>query len=406
VAGAILGTDQVTGTAPNATVIPYDIGVEVAGDLSMIQAIIHAVQDGADIINMSVSSTSRENDAVQRAIDFARSQGVLIVAGAGNHAADHADCATREGREHGDPTLPAAADGVLRVGASDATGQRWRCSVPVENEILAPGVDVPLLDVGSRAFWIVGPIRHELRVGDGTSYASPLVAGLGGLLLELDPSLSPDRLIAALQVTLDEGGVLDPGLVVALHDPDAPALSLGVHDREARRRGGLYFSLTAVTSGDRLVGVGSLYHALRSVIPERSYPCTRGAPRSVYRIDQTITVTGTVTPRDGRDEPEVTLDFAPGEPAITDFSSCRDEGYRGEWFARAERATTSIGAAEITTRLGRSGDDGDVVAGVYEGRCEPIRPQIVGGCDNPTGQATRQELLSDPDLPIPERDRL
>jgi subtilisin family serine protease len=405
VAGAILGTDLVTGTAPGATVIPYDIGVETATDAAMVNAITHAVVDGADVINLSVSSTSRTHDGVQRAIDLARSNGVVVIAGAGNHAADHPDCTTRAGREHGRPTMPAAAEGILRVGASDASGARWRCSVPFDDAILAPGADVPLLDVGSRAFWVVGPLRHELRVGDGTSYASPLVAGVAGLLLELDPGLPPDRLAAALRLTVSETGVIDPGLAVALHDPEAPALSIGVHEREARRRGGLYFSLTAVTSGERLVGVGSLYHAFRSVIPERTYACTRGMPPSVYRIDQVITATGAISSGPDRDEPEVRLDFSPSEPAVVDFSSCRDEGYREQWFSLAEQATSAIAGAEITVPLGRSAENGDVAAGVYEGRCEPVRAQIVGGCDNPTAAPTRQELLADPDLPIPDADR-
>jgi subtilisin family serine protease len=406
VAGALLAGDELVGVAPAATVVPYDIGVVTADDDSLAAAIELATADGADIINISLSSTSETSPVLETAIELARHEGVLIVAGAGNHAQE--GCQYHDERGHGRPTLPAASPGVLTVGASTEAGQRWQCSVPsVGAEVLAPGSGVPILQPGERAWLgLLGPVRYETSLGHGTSYASPLVAGLAALLLELDPSMDAHRLRAAIEVTLAEGrrGEVDPSLAVALADPNAPGLSIGVHERRARSRQGLYYSLTAVTDGSRLVGMGSLYHALRSVIPERTYSCSHGRADSRYRIDQAITVTGTLATEDGTRMVE--LDFSPGAAAIIDQPSCRDAGYRSAWFEAAERASAAVASSRVRAELGRSGEDGEVAAGVYEGRCEPIRPRIVGGCDNPTASSTRAQLLANPDLPIPERDRL
>ena len=400
VAGTILGTDAVPGVAPAAEVLFYDVDVETATDTAVSRAIVQAVRDGADVINLSVSSLSREHPPMQAAINFARSNDVLVIAGAGNHAAQ--GCDTWEGREHGEPTMPAAADGVLRVGASARDGQRWRCSVPADDTVLAPGQGISVLDVGRRAWWIIGPWRYTTDLGTGTSFAAPMVSGVAALLRELDPTLTHDRVEVALRATLTEQGVIDPQLATALHDPDAPALSIGVHERQSASRSAFYYSLTAVTDGERLVGTGQLYTALRSVVPDQTFTC-RDAPRAHFRIDQTITVSGQLVEVGGHTSARI--EFAPSEPQVTNFPSCRDEDYRADWFADAERATAAIGASSLETRIGHSTREDGVAVGVSEGRCEPIKPTTTGGCDHPSAQETRAQMLADPDRPVPDQDR-
>ena len=121
-----------------------------------------AASNGADIITMSfVQSGTQLSPLLEDAVAAARAAGALVIAAAGN------DGDTRQ-------RYPAAATGVLSVGAVNET----LGIAPFSNrgtwiDIMAPGVK--LLSLG-------GGASNGVRLGQGTSFAAPLVAATASLL--------------------------------------------------------------------------------------------------------------------------------------------------------------------------------------------------------------------------------
>lgn len=145
------------------------------------RGIRYAVDEGADVINMSISKelATREERA---AIRYAISKGVVLVAAAGNDGDRKID------GDFAPYSYPAAFPGVVSVGATDrrlrrATFSNWNSSVLVA----APGVDI----MGA------GP-GDEYWVGRGTSQATALVSGVAALLKAKYPDMSPPLVARAL----------------------------------------------------------------------------------------------------------------------------------------------------------------------------------------------------------------
>nr|WP_223167279.1 S8 family serine peptidase [Nonomuraea sp. SYSU D8015] len=145
------------------------------------RGIRYAVDEGADVINMSISKelATREERA---AIRYAISKGVVLVAAAGNDGDRKVD------GDFAPYSYPAAFPGVVSVGATDrrlrrATFSNWNSSV----QVAAPGVDI----MGA------GP-GDEYWVGRGTSQATALVSGVAALIKAKYPGMSPPVLAQAL----------------------------------------------------------------------------------------------------------------------------------------------------------------------------------------------------------------
>ncbi|HEV7206398.1 MAG TPA: S8 family serine peptidase [Jatrophihabitans sp.] len=143
-----------------------------------------AVAHGASVINLSLGGPVA-SAAERSAVAYAQSKGVLVVAAAGNDA---------------DSTLqyPGAYPGVVSVGAIDTTA-RSRADFSTYGSwvtLAAPGVNLvsttPL--AGSDFF----SSTTGYGQGDGTSFASPLVAGEAALLRAENPTMS----LAALRHAL------------------------------------------------------------------------------------------------------------------------------------------------------------------------------------------------------------
>lgn len=89
VAGIIAANGKIKGVAPEAKILAYrvsDTGESVASDL-IVKAILRAIEDDADIINLSLG-VNRTNDKIEDAINQAVKGGIVVVAAAGNSGPD------------------------------------------------------------------------------------------------------------------------------------------------------------------------------------------------------------------------------------------------------------------------------------------------------------------------------
>ena len=200
-------TGSVVGVAPNAKILPvrvFGLGGEITGAI-LIEAIGYSAARGADVINLSLGSllpTQAEADQIFSVLD-ARPD-LVIVAAAGNENLDGAG-------------YPAAIPGVLSVGATNLEGNRS----PFSNfgrrlDLTAPGGDTSLgkrggiLTTGGTwipGFWeglqppsyswgpTIDTVGKYVQV-QGTSFSSPVVAGVVALMKGEDP----DRKLTRSQI--------------------------------------------------------------------------------------------------------------------------------------------------------------------------------------------------------------
>lgn len=154
-------------------------------DKDIALAIRYAVDNGAQVINMSFGkSFSPEKKWVDDAVKYAESKGVLLVHAAGNDAKNLDS-------SYNFPTPVFQADGKrasnwITVGASgDPKAGGLTASFSnyglKEVDVFAPGVKIYSTVPGGNTY-------QNLQ---GTSMASPVVAGLAAFILEYYPSLSP-----------------------------------------------------------------------------------------------------------------------------------------------------------------------------------------------------------------------
>lgn len=182
----------VEGVAPNAQILPVHVldgnGYGTTGDVA--QGILQAVEEGADIINMSLASESNDQ-ILEQAVNYAVNNGVLVVVAAGNE------------HQEGDPiSYPAAYPNVIAVAATDPA------NLPADFSTHATYVDVAAPGTS-----ILSTYYNGYGFMSGTSMASPHVSGVAALLHQLKPDLTPDQFRTILQSTAVD--VSTPGVDVA-----------------------------------------------------------------------------------------------------------------------------------------------------------------------------------------------
>ena len=171
--------------APNSMIMPLRVfDDEGSADLFVIaKAIHHAVNNGAQVINMSFG-TLQSSSAVRGAINYALSRNVVLVASAGNNNTSSVQ-------------YPAAYNGVIAVAATDlqdrkASFSNYGSYVFVD----APGVNIFSAYPGG-----------GYSIVSGTSFSAPAVAGAAALILSVSTTGTADS-ISSSAVNIDS---VNPG---------------------------------------------------------------------------------------------------------------------------------------------------------------------------------------------------
>ncbi|MBN1201848.1 MAG: peptidase S8 [Anaerolineae bacterium] len=176
----------VAGVAWDARTLPVQVSTgSTVLSSDVVQGIIYAANNNADIINLSLSGPGflkAERDAV----NYAAARGLIIVGAAGNHSSGTAE-------------YPASYDHVISVASTgDDDSQSWFSNTGPFVDIAAPGSGIY-----STLY------NNTYGYKDGTSMASPFVAGVAALVLSAGHAATPADVTEAILCSADDLG--DPG---------------------------------------------------------------------------------------------------------------------------------------------------------------------------------------------------
>lgn len=184
-----------------------------SGDLA--EGIVKAVDEGADVINMSFGAPVADL-AIRSAVQYALEHDVVLVAASGNDGVRYFN-------------YPAYYPGVIAVGAVDAYGR--------QTEFTTTGRHVALFAPGYTVFSAV-PGQSDYGLKSGTSMAAPFVSGAAALLLaENDFTPTQLRKLLAEPASAEGPPILDVAGAVGLSDnpPEAPGpIEVSVKDADGQ----------------------------------------------------------------------------------------------------------------------------------------------------------------------------
>lgn len=217
------------GLAPEATIIPIQQNdAEGHGTTETLAAAIrHAIEAKAGVINISqdTSNATKPSSDLERAIDEALAQKIVVVASAGNDGLGG----------NVKKTYPASYEGVLAVAASDRNNERASFSQSGDFVgVAAPGVDmISTVPQGGHCS------------DDGTSFSAPYVAGVAALIKAKHPDWTARQIVAQIEQTAERTiaghdrlvgwGVIDPvrALTEDAHPIESPNPREGLSRAEA-----------------------------------------------------------------------------------------------------------------------------------------------------------------------------
>lgn len=184
----------IAGAAPGVTLMPIRCFTNTEGHLggytsNLISGVVYAMDNGANIINMSWGIANNAA-ALRRVITQAANQGCILIAAVGNSG-------------NGDVQYPAAWDNVIGVGATDKSG--YLATYSQRNDSVA--VCAP----GSAVWSLSNAQSDRYRQSNGTSFSAPLVAACAALLKQADPTMTQADFVQLLQGNCDEVLLRRPG---------------------------------------------------------------------------------------------------------------------------------------------------------------------------------------------------
>lgn len=179
---ASASTDNITGISGvgfSCKILPVKIDNTAGRLVGAYDGIVYAADHGADIINNSWGSY-QYSEFSQDVINYAASKGVLIVSAVGNDSTERV-------------FYPAGYENVLSVGSSEQQDfKKHTSNYGHWVDVFAPG----------EAMYTLNSIGGY-GINGGTSMASPVVAGVAGLIKSQFPNYSPKQIEHKILTTAD-----------------------------------------------------------------------------------------------------------------------------------------------------------------------------------------------------------
>ena len=228
VAAVTNNSNGVSGVAYNAKVLPVRVLGRCGGYLSdiadgMIWAAggsvfgVPANVNPAQVLNLSLGGSGNCSNTSQSAINTVRNLGATVVVAAGNENTNASN------------SNPANCNGVIAVAATNRSGGRaYYSNYGAIIDVAAPGGDMrsssangilSTLNTGRTT-----PNTDSYAFYQGTSMATPHVAGVAALLYEVNPAITPDQVESTLKSTARDfpatcsqcgSGIVDAAAAVA-----------------------------------------------------------------------------------------------------------------------------------------------------------------------------------------------
>ncbi len=185
IAGASTNNGKgMAGVAWNCRLFPMKTArVDGGGIIYGYQSLVYAARMGFAVVNASWGLVKPFSPVDQDVIDYCTALGTLVVASAGNHGSG------LSGDGWSLVNFPSGYDGVLGVGETS--------SGDVVQQTSGLGVNARVMAPGFRALTTVPGGGYTTSGVQGTSFASPMAAGVAALVKAHRPTLQP-RQIAAL----------------------------------------------------------------------------------------------------------------------------------------------------------------------------------------------------------------
>lgn len=207
-AGRGTGTNSgVIGSAPEASLLAISMGFGQGtrdSDAQIADAVIWAVDNGADVINMSLTRNTLDwPESWDEAFLYAAEHDVVVVAAAGNRGSGTVEVGA-----------PATMPGVLTVGGVDQNGSAsWDAS--------SQGITIGVAAPSERLVGVNQDGRYVTWAG--TSGATPIVAGIVALVRAAHPDLDAANVINRVIATARDTGPAGPDFTYGFGYVDALA---------------------------------------------------------------------------------------------------------------------------------------------------------------------------------------
>lgn len=216
--GARLGNGAgVAGVAGGARIMA--IATATWADIDIAEGLYFAADNGARVVSMSFGVYESwgmwDFDLIRDALQYAHDKGLLLVAASGNENGNIA-------------RFPGSDSRTLCVGGSNRSDERkrigdssseswWGASYGPDMDVVAPCLEIPTTDRLAGSGYDASDYYDRFN---GTSAATPHVAGLGALILSMRPSLTNVAVRSIIESTCEK---ISPSLYTYANVPTKPS---------------------------------------------------------------------------------------------------------------------------------------------------------------------------------------